>query len=183
MTPWETSVRPQRLRGGRGGFHPRVGKIPWRAWLPAPVFGPGGSHGQRSLVGYDPRGRKGSDTAEVSERADRTPSDEENPAVIRLFSHSASVLGVPRLFHSLAKRARWTLSTCPPSQVEHRPLRPGLRASPHGPPGFFRSGPMTRLLITLPPQEWSSRGLAVSSGPESQPTLARGPHPLCMARG
>ena len=137
----------------------------------------------RSLVGYDPRGRKGSDTAEVRERADHTSSDEENPAVIRLFSHSASVLGVPRLFHSLAKRARWTLSTCPPTQVEHRPLRPGLRASPHGPPGFFRSGPMTRLLITLPPQEWSSRGLAVSSGPESQPTLARGPHPLCTARG
>ena len=30
-----------------------VGKIPWRrAWQPTPVFLPGISHGQRSLVGY-----------------------------------------------------------------------------------------------------------------------------------
>ena len=29
-----------------------------------PVFLPGESHGQRSLVGYSPRGRKESDTAE-----------------------------------------------------------------------------------------------------------------------
>ena len=34
-------------------FDPWVGKIPWRrAWQPAPVFLPGESHGQRSLVGY-----------------------------------------------------------------------------------------------------------------------------------
>ena len=31
---------------------PRVRKIPWRReWLPTPVFMPGESHGQRSLVG------------------------------------------------------------------------------------------------------------------------------------
>ena len=36
-------------------FDPRVGKIPWkRAWKPTPVFLPGESHGQRSLVGYSP---------------------------------------------------------------------------------------------------------------------------------
>ena len=40
--------RPKRL-----GFAPWVGKIPWRrAWQPTPVFPPGESHGQRSLVGY-----------------------------------------------------------------------------------------------------------------------------------
>ena len=33
-------------------FNPWVGKIPWRrAWQPTPVFLPGESHGQRSLVG------------------------------------------------------------------------------------------------------------------------------------
>ena len=33
------------------GFNPGVGKIPWRqAWQPTPVFLPGESHGQRSLV-------------------------------------------------------------------------------------------------------------------------------------
>ena len=41
----------------RHGFNPWVRKIPWRrAWQPAPVFLPGKSHGQRSLVGYGPWG-------------------------------------------------------------------------------------------------------------------------------
>ena len=40
--------RFKRLR-----FNLWVGKIPSRrAWKPTPVFLPGGSHGQRSLVGY-----------------------------------------------------------------------------------------------------------------------------------
>ena len=39
-----------------------VGKIPWRrAWQPTPVLLPGESHGQRSLVGCSPGGRKESD--------------------------------------------------------------------------------------------------------------------------
>ena len=43
-------------------FHPWVGKIPRRReWQPAPVFLPGKSHGQRSLVGYSPWGCKKSD--------------------------------------------------------------------------------------------------------------------------
>ena len=43
----------------RCGFNPWVRKIPWRRkWQPTPVFLPGGSHGQRSLVGYSPRGRR-----------------------------------------------------------------------------------------------------------------------------
>ena len=38
---------------------------PWRrAWQPTPVFLPGEFHGQRSLVGYSPWGRKESDTTE-----------------------------------------------------------------------------------------------------------------------
>jgi len=41
------------------------GKIPWkRKWQPTPVFLPGESHGQRSLTGYSPWGRKESDTTE-----------------------------------------------------------------------------------------------------------------------
>ena len=35
-----------------------------KEWLPTPVFLPGESHGQRSLEGYSPWGRKGSDTTE-----------------------------------------------------------------------------------------------------------------------
>ena len=46
-------------------FDPWVRKIPWRRqWQPAPVFLPGESHGQRSLVGYSPRGHKELDTTE-----------------------------------------------------------------------------------------------------------------------
>ena len=42
---------------------PWVGKIPCRrAWQPTLVFLPGESHGQKSLVGYSPRGHKESDT-------------------------------------------------------------------------------------------------------------------------
>ena len=43
----------QYRRHRRCGFHPWVGKIPWRrAWQPIPVFLPGESHGLRSLAGY-----------------------------------------------------------------------------------------------------------------------------------
>ena len=37
-----------------------TGSVPWRRkWQPTPVFLPGESHGQRSLVGYSPSGPKG----------------------------------------------------------------------------------------------------------------------------
>ena len=41
------------------GFNPWVGKILWRRkWQPTPVFLPGKSHGQKSLVGCSPWGSK-----------------------------------------------------------------------------------------------------------------------------
>ena len=40
-------------------------KIPWRRkWQPTPVLSPGESHGQRSLAGYSPWGRKEWDMTE-----------------------------------------------------------------------------------------------------------------------
>ena len=49
----------------RPGFNPWVGKIPWRRkWQSTPILLPGKSHGQRSLVGYSPRGRKELDMTE-----------------------------------------------------------------------------------------------------------------------
>ena len=45
----------QFRRCSRHRFDPWVRKMPWsRAWQPTLVFLPGGSHGQRSLVGYGP---------------------------------------------------------------------------------------------------------------------------------
>ena len=52
--------RPKRCR-----FNPQVRKIPWRRPRQhTPVFLPGESHGQRSLAGYSPLGRKESDMIE-----------------------------------------------------------------------------------------------------------------------
>ena len=48
-------------------FHPWVGKIPWRReWLTIPIFLPGESHGQRSLVGYHPPHHKESDMTKTT---------------------------------------------------------------------------------------------------------------------
>ena len=50
-------IHLQYRRHGRPGFGPWVGKTPWkRKWQPTPVFLPGESHGQSSLVGYSPCG-------------------------------------------------------------------------------------------------------------------------------
>ena len=50
-----------RIAGKRG----TLGELPWRReWQPTPVFLPGEFHGQRSLAGYSPWGRKESDTTE-----------------------------------------------------------------------------------------------------------------------
>ena len=46
-------------------FDPWVGNIPWnRKWKPTPVFLPGKSHGQWSLVGYSPWDHKELDMTE-----------------------------------------------------------------------------------------------------------------------
>jgi len=57
-------------RHKRCRFDPWVGKIPWRrAWQPTPVFLPGEFHGQRSLAGYGPQGRKESYMTEATYHA------------------------------------------------------------------------------------------------------------------
>ena len=53
----EPACQCRRYR--RCGFDPWVGKMPWRReWQPSPVFFPGESQRQRSLVGYSPWGHK-----------------------------------------------------------------------------------------------------------------------------
>ena len=54
-----SAVKTPPANAGDLGSISRVVKIPWtRKWQPAPVLMPGKSHGQRSLVGYSPRGCK-----------------------------------------------------------------------------------------------------------------------------
>ena len=66
--PWWLSGKESIYQRRRCKFYPWVEKIPWRRkWLPTPVFLLGESHGQRSLAGYSPWGRKESDRMEAPE--------------------------------------------------------------------------------------------------------------------
>ena len=57
--PWWLSGKESSCQCRRQGFDPWLTKIPWRRkWQSTPEFLPGGSHGQRSLVGYNPWGQK-----------------------------------------------------------------------------------------------------------------------------
>ena len=70
--PCERGWLPRRLTGKeltgqcrQCGFDLWARKIPWRRkWQPTPVFSPGKSHGQRSLVSYSLWGHKEPDTTE-----------------------------------------------------------------------------------------------------------------------
>ena len=49
--PGDSAVNNSPAKARDAGFNPCVRKILWRRkWQPAPVFLPGKSHGQRSLV-------------------------------------------------------------------------------------------------------------------------------------
>ena len=62
--PWCLRGEGICLQCRRPRFDPWIETIPWRRDLPTPVFLPGESHGQRSLVGYSPQEHKESDTTE-----------------------------------------------------------------------------------------------------------------------
>ena len=56
---WWLSGKESTCKCGRHQFDPWVRKMLWRRkWQPTPIFLPGKSHGQRSLVGYSPWGHK-----------------------------------------------------------------------------------------------------------------------------
>ena len=63
--PWCFRWLAVCLQCRRRGFNAWLRKIPWRRkWQPTQVFLPGESHGQRSLEGCSPWGRKESDRTE-----------------------------------------------------------------------------------------------------------------------
>ena len=64
--PGGSVVKKSACQCRRCVFNPWVGKILWRRiWQPTPVFLPGKSHRQRSLVGYSSWGRKELDITEA----------------------------------------------------------------------------------------------------------------------
>ena len=63
--PWWLSSKESTSQCRRCRFDHWHRKIPWRRkWQPTPVFLPGKSHGQQSLVDYSPWGCKESDMTE-----------------------------------------------------------------------------------------------------------------------
>ena len=69
---WLLSGKEYTCQFRRRRFDPWSVKIPWRRkWQPTPVFLPGKSHGQRSLVGHSPRDGK-------STGHDLVPKEQQN---------------------------------------------------------------------------------------------------------
>ena len=75
---WWLSRKESACQCRRHVFDPWIGKTPWRrAWQPAPLFLPGESHGQRSLVGSSSLGCKDS---EMTQRLNTNNSRQHFPA-------------------------------------------------------------------------------------------------------
>ena len=65
--PGGSDSKEPTCNAGDQGSIPGSRRIPWRRkWQPIPVFFPGESHGQRSLVGYSPHICKESDMTEAT---------------------------------------------------------------------------------------------------------------------
>ena len=107
-------------RSRRCCFGPWVGKMPWkRKWQPAPVFLPGESHGQRSLAGCSPWGRKESDTTEATQHAHMLKS----------------------VYVSSVSSASWTTASTSPNIQVQDPLPTNLLTQKGQTPPLSSSGP------------------------------------------
>ena len=62
--PGGSAGKESSRNAGDLGSIPGLGRSPGKGKLPTLVFWPGEFHGQRSLAGYSPWGRKESDTTE-----------------------------------------------------------------------------------------------------------------------
>ena len=77
-------------------FHAGVQTINWRRkWQPTPVFLPGESHGQRSLVGYSPWGGKESDTTEHTAHVDNQQCCDGFRCLAEQVSHTYTCIHFP----------------------------------------------------------------------------------------
>ena len=107
----------QSRRHKRCGFDPWVGRSPGRG-QPSPVFLPGESHGQRSLVGYSPRDCKQSDTTELLTLS--LP-----PFILLLFRHRGLKPEMSRCFSPVQFSLSVVSNSLRPHGQQHaRPLCP-----------------------------------------------------------
>ena len=101
-----------------------------RKWQPTSVLLPGKSHGQWSLVGYSPWGRKESDTKEYTHTHTHTHTHTPvmQTLVCRLKTEAQGVRGVGRGTFMMKKRRR-TITTLALGWI-HTADRPRLSGSP-----------------------------------------------------
>ena len=129
----------------RPGLSPKVGKIPWRRkWQPTPVFWPGKSHGQRSLVGYSlwdcKRVRHNLATKQQSRvNRDKLRHDQRCSALIGGSSHSprndkptASAVASDQWTAASHLPQRPTGAGAPPDHTVIKSFRNGLQGQPQG---------------------------------------------------
>ena len=66
--PGGSDSKDSACNAGDPGSIPGLGRFPGKGngWLPMPIFLPEEFHGQRSLVGYSPRGQQELDTTELT---------------------------------------------------------------------------------------------------------------------
>ena len=133
------------LQCGTAGLHPWVRKIPRRRESsPTPVFLPGEFHGQRSLTGYNPRGRRVGDDWATSRGLLRDPALRPTLRLRAVHLRSADPGNCPPkrdLFELLGSLVeRWQSSGCT-EQTERPPQPPAKQAAPGSGAGDRDPGP------------------------------------------
>ena len=105
---------------------PGWGRSPWRRkWQPTPVFLPGESQGQRSLVGYGPWGHK---ATKVTSHA-HVPGQIQELKATSAASHKG--FGIPDFIHTHVHTHTCSSHGCPDSTPLGTPPSSGW--SPHNP--------------------------------------------------
>ena len=160
----------RRKRRKRRGFDPWVWEVPWRRkWQPTPVFLPGKSYGQSSLVGYIHRVAKSptqlsTDTHSHTHSHTVTHSHTYTDTHTLTYTHTVTL----RHTHTLTDTHTHTLTHSHTQTRTHRlththththPYRCGADGSE---PYVILRGPVSALLITQSPL-----GCLSSLGPRS----------------
>ena len=155
----------------RHSFNPWVRKIHWRRkWQPTPVFLPGESHQQRSLVGYSPYGHKVQRVAEFP-----PPGIKVVPPAVEVQSlNQRTTLEVPLLvyfFLKTTKCGQWELTFLQENTWESRAFvsfKLGTRSPITEPPvthyiHFWPTWPLDALRYRPFLQLWNDRSACVTA--------------------
>ena len=151
-------------RRKRHRLDPWVGKTPLEKGVTAhSIFLPGESQGQRSLVGYRPKGRKESDTTErlITQHEHTAGLGHNIPLRSNLWATPADPMpvpgaGSPLVTVSLPSTSSLPIQYLPPNSLDSPPTSVPVAAVPEGlEDGVGRSG--ARSLVAFPPPGLTSR--------------------------